>query len=138
MCTFLVISNTFRFNSEWKWFFKMIVGFKEQNSLSSSPIGRGSERERENGDFQSISQYACMHAIVQVTLNDTIGKRIDLFSMLIELYESWLAFETSALMCNDVQWCAIFEKCCGDTLSTDQKTWFNQLNRRIFFFFSPT
>lgn len=61
------------------------------------------EREEENGDFQSINQYAYMHAIVQVTLHDTIGKRIDLFSMLIELYESWLAFETSALMCNDVQ-----------------------------------
>lgn len=53
----------------------------------------------------------CFHCIAQVTLNDRVEPRTDLFSKLIELYESWLAFESTALMCNDVQsW-----KICGDT-----------------------
>lgn len=48
-----------------------------------------------------------MHTIVKDTLNDRNGKRIDLFSLLIELYGSWLAFESCALMCSDVHYSEI-------------------------------
>lgn len=94
MCTFLEIPNTFQFNSEWKWYFMVTVKFKKRNSISLSSL---IERRAWNS---AAKKSKCLHCTAQVTQNNRIEPRTDLFSKLIEL--DWLSkvLLLCAMMCN--------------------------------------